>query len=189
MTMKFDLSLFLPEHVDKLSGLFYRVGLWMSHVDDTDVEDTSELAEYAVLLKTIERVSNSAKMPSLIQDLALHCLKTKERYAEWGKMEYHLLEDVYEAIHLLRAKTDAHHFNGYRAALMLVANAVAKAYREEADQEGLGATLFERLAEKITNFFMSATDRAYYEELNISPAEDTALTDLRETLQKPAPKI
>ena len=37
-----ELQRFVPVDQDTLAGILYRVGHWMIHIDDTDIEEISE---------------------------------------------------------------------------------------------------------------------------------------------------
>lgn len=171
---------FLPEEQDLLIGIFYRVGFWISHIDDTDVETVSEDKEQKQMLAALNKVANS-KAPELVRDIAAEAVRRSGDQARWLSREDDLLGDAGKAAQLVRMQGTVEDYNSFRKSIMFVATAVARAYREEpehAEQEGALA----RLLDKAGGLLGSVTDREGQQDLNISPAEDTALHELSSAL-------
>ena len=65
----------------------------------------------------------------------------------------------------------------FSKALMLIGTVVAKAFREDNDlKEDKGYLAW--LTEKANELTLAVTDHEAYKDMNISPAESTALTEL-----------
>jgi hypothetical protein len=97
-----ELSRFLPEDQDLLVGLFYRVGLWISHIDDTDEDETSETAEHEQLLRVLAKISKTESAAGLVREVADEAVRQKQSWARWERRSDSLLEDVGRGLKLLK---------------------------------------------------------------------------------------
>lgn len=179
-----ELQRFLPADQDLLVGLFLRVGYWMSGIDDTDIGDGSEQQEEAQMLKILKKLSQSDKLGGLCAELASEALRQKGNWTRWSTQTDTVLEDVKKAKDLIITQGTVEELPHFGKALVMIATAVAQAFREEAEdvaQEGNGYLSW--LSEKATHVALAINDRAAYKDLNISPAEDSALNDLLTTLK------
>lgn len=173
---------FLPEEQDLLIGIFYRVGFWISHIDDTDVEDKSEVKEQERLAQSLKKISVSTGATELVQEIAAEAMRRSGDQARWLKRIDHLLEDVAGAVRLVHSNGSAEDMTSFRKSIMFVATSVARAYREEPDEHAEKSAVA-RLLGKAGNMLTAVKDRETYQDQNISPAEDTALQELAEALR------
>jgi hypothetical protein len=179
-----ELSRFLPEDQDLLVGLFYRVGLWMSHIDDTDEDETSETAEHEQLLRVLAKISKTESAAVLIREMADEAVRQKQSWARWERRSDSLLEDVGRGLKLLKGQGVEAEIVSFRKALMFIGTSVARAYREDQDMERTGQGGLSWLSEKASEMLTAVADREAYRDLSISPAEDTALSELLEALKQ-----
>jgi hypothetical protein len=179
-----ELQRFLPADQDMLVGLFLRVGYWMSQMDDTDIDEESEQKEEAQLFKILTKLSQSEKIGALCSEISAEALRQKGSWSRWrGQMDA-VLPDVKKAKDLIVSQGTVDELPAFGKCLMMIATAVAQAFREEADDiEEEGSSYFSWLSEKALHVALALNDRAAYKDLNISPAEDTALNDLLNTLK------
>lgn len=179
-----ELSRFLPESQDLLVGLFYRVGLWISRVDDTDEEETSETVEYEQLFRVLTKIAKTESNPLLVREMAEEAARQKQSWSRWAKSEDILLEDISRGLNLLKGQGVEAEISSFRKALMFIGTSVARAYREDQDMERTGQRALSWLAEKAGEMLTAVVDREAYRDLSISPAEDTALTELLQALKR-----
>lgn len=178
-----ELERFTPQDQDLLIGLFYRVGMWISHIDDTDEGTASEEKERAKLLHALGIVAKSDNAGCLVNDLASEAIRQNTSHARWEKMTDDILADVQRARVVIKAHGTAQEYVSFGKALMMVGTSVARAFREESDVEEKGSGYLSWLTEKAGNLTQALTDREGHKDMNISPAEDTALNELLDALK------
>lgn len=179
-----ELSRFLPEDQDLLVGLFYRVGLWISHVDDTDEDETSETAEHAQLLRVLTKISKTESVAGLVREIAEEAGRQKQSWTRWARGGDALLGDVGRGLKLLKGQGVEGEIASFRKSLMFIGTSVARAYREDEDMERTGQGGLGWLSEKAGEMLTAVVDREAYRDLSISPAEDTALSELLDVLKQ-----
>ena len=168
---------FLPEEQDLLIGIFFRVGYWISHIDDTDVSDHSEGVEQKQLINALNKIAASKSATELVKELAEEAVRRAGDQARWLRHEDFLMHDVTKAVTLVSNQASEDDFMSFGKSVMFVATAVARAYREEPENdqsEGRLAWLIEKAGSLLT----AVSDHESYKDMNISPAEDTALHEL-----------
>lgn len=178
-----ELERFTPQDQDLLIGLFYRVGIWISHIDDTDEGTASEEKELAKLLHVLGVVAKSDSAGSLVNDLASEAIRQNTSHARWAKMTDDILSDVRQARVIIKAHGTQQEYVSFGKALMMIGTSVARAFREESDMEEKGGGYLSWLTEKASNLTQALTDREAHKDMNISPAEDTALNELLTALK------
>lgn len=171
---------FLPQEQDLVIGIFFRIGYWISHIDDTDVDDKSEAIEQKQMLAALKKVAES-KAPELVTEIAAEAVRRSGDQARWLKNEDRMLSDVTEAIKIVHSNGSEEDFKSYRKSLMFVATSVARAYREESDHDQRETGLA-RLLERAGEMIGAVADKEAYKDMNISPAEDTALHELAQAI-------
>ena len=180
-----ELQRFLPADQDLLVSLFYRIGQWMSHIDDTDTSDHSENLEEEQMLKVLTKLSKSANSGPLANEIAAEAIRQKGSWARWAKQTDNVLADVTKAKALIKGQATQDEFVAYGRSLVTIATAVARAYREAEDvEEAEEKGFFSWLSEKKAHVTLALTDAEAHKDLNISPAEDSALNDLVMTLKE-----
>lgn len=178
-----ELQRFTPADQDLLVGLFYRVGHWMSQVDDSDLGEDSEKAEEAQIYKILTRLSQSSNAGALCQEIASEALRQKGSWARWMGQTDSVLDDVAKGKAIIMGQATADEFRLFGKSLVTIATAVARAYREAADMEAQEIGFLSWLTEKSSHVGMALSDREAHKDLNISPAEESALIDLVQALK------
>lgn len=177
------LQRFLPADQDVLVGVFYRVGPWMSGVDDTDIGDESERAEEAQMLRVLTKLSQSANAGELCREIAAESLRQKGSWGRWAAQSESFIDDVIKAKKIILGQATGEEFQLFGKSLVTIATAVARAYRESDDMEAQETGFLSWLTEKSNHISLALSDREAHKDLNISPAEDSALTELYEALK------
>ena len=174
-----EIERFLPADQDLLVSLFYRVGQWMSHIDDTDTGEESEAIEEEHMFKILNKLSKSANAGPLANEIATEAIRQKGSWARWAKQADHVLGDIPRAKALIKGQGTQEEFVAFGRSLVTIATAVARAYREAEDVEDHDEKgFFSWLSEKKAHVTLALTDSEAHKDLNISPAEDTALNEL-----------
>lgn len=173
-----EIERFLPADQELLVSLFYRVGQWMSQVDDTDTGEESEGIEEEQMFKILNKLAKSQNAGKLASELASEAIRQKGSWARWAKKADTVLDDVPRAKTLIKDQGTQEEFVAFGRSLVTIATAVARAYREAEDVEGEEKGFFAWLSEKKSHVALALTDAEAHKDLNISPAEDTALNEL-----------
>lgn len=178
-----ELERFLPADQDLLVSLFYRIGQWMSQADDTDTGEDSEQIEEAQMFKILNKLAESKNAGALCSEIASEALRQKGSWARWSKQIDTVLSDVTRAKALIKGQANQQEFVAFGRSLVTIATAVARAYREAEDVEVEEKGFLSWLSEKKAHVTLALTDAEAHKDLNISPAEDSALTELVMTLK------
>ncbi len=180
-----ELERFLPSDQDLLVSLFYRIGQWMAQVDDTDSGEDSEQIEEAQMFKILNKLAQSKNAGSLCSEIAAEAVRQKGSWSRWSKQIDTVLDDVSRAKQLIKGQATQQEFVAFGKSLVTIATAVARAYREAEDVEDENAEkgFLSWLSEKKAHVALALTDSEAHKDLNISPAEDSALTELVATLK------
>ena len=178
-----ELERFLPADQDLLVGLFYRVGRWMSDIDDTDAGANSEKKEEAQMFGILTKLSQSKNVGVLCNEIASEALRQKGSWARWSKKVDTVIDDVVKAKSLIKGQGTHEEFNLFGRSLVSIATSVARAYREASDAEIEKSGLLGWLSDKKANMALALLDPQAHKDLNVSPAEDSALTELIDALK------
>jgi len=152
----------------------YRVGYWMSQVDDVegDQDDKAELEALERILKIIAKVHDQS---SFVKACVKECLRQRKKWDEWSPHNPNTLRDVHNVMREVLDRRHAEDMKIYRVMLYKIAEAVAAAYNENAaNTEEESESFWEGLG----GFFKSggAMDQKY---MNISETEAQALKKLK----------
>jgi len=178
------LQRFVPKEQELLSGILYRIGYWISHVDDTDEGEESEQIEHRQLIGSLQKISKAPKAGALVNEMASESLRQEQSWSRWQDMNDAILDDVALAANLVKGQGTPEEYNVFSKACMMVATSVAHAFREEPDNMPENDGYFSWLAEKANNLVMSLTDKEGMKDMNVSPEEDNALHELWDILRK-----
>ena len=138
----------------------------------------SEALEKEHIFAALKRVARIAKTP-LVAQSATAALSI----GELGLKDTETLEtDIRSAVSLLKDSNQQAELAEFKKALMYVATSVARAYREEMDHHE-EEFIMQTFITKISGYLNGTQDPAEYKNMNISPAEDTALIHISEALQ------
>ena len=67
----------MPAEQDLLIGIFYRVGFWISHIDDTDISEESEQIEQQHLLRALQKISTAKGATEFVREyIGLYAFRT-----------------------------------------------------------------------------------------------------------------
>jgi hypothetical protein len=178
-----ELQRFLPADQDLLVGLFYRVGRWISDADDSDMDDKSEQMEEDQMFKILTKLSQSKNAGILCNEIASEALRQKGSWSRWSKHSDTVIEDVIRAKSVIKSQATKEEFHLFSKSLVSISTSVARAYREAGDVEMEKSGILGWLSDKKNDVAMAILDPQAHKDLNISPAEDSALTELIDALK------
>ncbi|MGE4312790.1 MAG: hypothetical protein AB7E85_00790 [Pseudobdellovibrionaceae bacterium] len=180
-----ELARFVPAEQAFLAGVFFKLGIWMSHVDDDGEEDgASDEKEREVLLKTLSKLAAhyQRSMP-LVSEMAMESVRQQTNHARWEAEEEKAVADAAEAARMIKNAYSDAEYAKFKAACMDVTTRVACAFREDAAAGGADSGLSAFIS-KAGGLFGRLSGSGLQAEKNISPAEDSALTELANALSK-----
>lgn len=180
-----DLSSFSPEETEMLVKMPYKAGLWVSYADDEE-GDTDDEKEIEALEKTIEKVMELHAGNALIQQVMGQTLARKSEWGGWEDGVFQVPAQAGQLAGIIRSKAGADALKSYRAAIMEIAAAVARASGEfnsfdEGEQEKPG--FFAGLVGKVVDGFSSLSPDDEGHPMNVSAAEDAALAELSQAFK------
>ncbi len=177
------LSDFSASELELLVSLPYKVGVYVSHADDEDgeVDDEREMAALESCIKAIASLREDKPFASETMNQALNM---KSEWPRWAAQSFNVPDEAAQAKALLASRASESETKNYCAALMEIATTVAQAYGEfgEFDDEESGG-LFGSIVGKITSSLSALSSEDANHPMNVSAAEDTAISALRNALK------
>ncbi len=144
------LSAYVPDEQAALVSVFYKIGIWMSHIDDSG-EEAADTEEEQTLINVLETVAKTYKAIPIINAMATEAINQESNHARWAKQSDNAVVEAVRTAEILKSRLSGEELNAYKKACLHVATAVAAAVEEnefgEAAQVGLG--------EKIGRFFQT----------------------------------
>lgn len=171
---------FEEEEIILLVSLPYRVGMWISHVDDdadTEHDDQREAVALQAVLKDIAKDKNKPFTATVVQET----LKYPEMWEQWGGEQKDVLDDVQKANALIKGRMPAENIKNFRKSILDVAKTVALAFSESGG-DGYDVereSMLGGLVVKIRDLLNKTPDNPD----NISVKERAALQKLMQTLK------
>lgn len=171
---------FLEEEVVLLVSLPYRVGIWMSQVDDDASTERDDEREQRALEAVLKQMAADTKETPFVAAVAKETLTYPDYWTQWGQQLDTLMDDINTAKGLIDDRLPRDNAKNYRKCLMKVARSVAYAYGEfEEANEPEKPSFFGNLMAKISDKMNVLEENPE----NMSPAELQALKKLRDTLK------
>lgn len=169
------------EETDLVVSLPYRVGYWMSQVDNMEKTKRDDKWERAALDRAIRKVSRQNGYNSLQRAVMKEVDQNRARWQEWSsKCEDEILfSDIGLALDLVRIKIHPKALPQYKKILWYIAQCVAQAFGEDddPDQEMHINHLFSDLKRMLFSSTLGKSPK------NISEVEKTALKKLHAALK------
>ncbi|MBI1301740.1 MAG: hypothetical protein GC137_08805 [Alphaproteobacteria bacterium] len=172
-----DISAFSEEDKDAIISLPYRVGLHVSYAEDEDGEVDDEL-EIGSIVAVLEHIASNYK--GLDQQIAQAALNHKEKWESWGQGVFVIEPKCEKAVLAIKKYASESEVKSYIKMVIEVATAVAEAYGEF----GQGAEKKEGFANFIGNIFGGFSKSDANHPMNVSAAEDTAISSISAALKK-----
>jgi hypothetical protein len=128
------LSEFLPEQRSLIVALPYRVGLWISQIDNTG-GDEAKAQELSALSNIIHGFAHDVFGSEFVQHVMTEALARKGEWEAWGEDFDKIPAECKKSIEIMSAHVDQKEVKAYAARLMEIAEAVALAFREYESME------------------------------------------------------
>lgn len=175
-----------------LIALPYRVGVWLSRIDDIGGED-SDYSEQRSLKEIIYKKGRGMFESAFVHEvLAETCTREKD-WPLWETKVENVLDECLKAKGILHSQLEQRDVDAFILTLMDVAIEVAVAYREFDNEAGHAEKFFTNIKIMIDKLIGIFARQSYISErlLNISYKEDVGLSKLAHALgidadEKPA---
>jgi hypothetical protein len=132
-----DLTKFSNEELGLVVSVPYRVGVWISNVDDNTGSKVDDRNERKALEATIEALAGKSKKLPFAAAIMREVEKNKAVWSSWDHATATdvILADVEKAIEICKAKTNAGAVKQYKQTIWKVGIVVAQAYGEHIDPD------------------------------------------------------
>ncbi len=175
---------FTDEEIDILIALPYKAGIWVSHADDEDGEFDDE-RELAALEAALNHIAQAETYEGFVKSVFEQTIAERSRWDEWAHACFSTPKEAERVGVIIKERLGVGGVRQYTGAVMDVASAVAKAYGEFGDDDmaepegGISA-----LIGTIMGKFKGLSEGEAGHPMNISAAEDSALSQLKVALLK-----
>lgn len=180
------LSQLSKNEYDLVLGLPYRAGIFVSHADDVEGEQDDEM-EVKALLASIKQAKALHQESKLVSEVCDCILSSEVEWERWENEAFHILRTSQHVIEIVKSNFGLDEAKHYRALVMEVSASVARAaseldaFDDWKDEEPEG--FFSGMIVKIMGGFSSMSQDDKDHPVNISPAEDSALSQLSALLK------
>lgn len=174
---------FSASELELLVSLPYKVGVYVSHADDEDgqLDDEREMDALQSCLKAIASLNEGKPFTA---EVMRQTLAMRTDWPRWAGQSFNVPTEAAQAKALLTGHANEMETKNYCRALMEVATTVAQAYGEfgeyEDDEKG---GLFGSIVGKITDTLSAMSSDDANHPMNVSAAEDNAISALRDALR------
>jgi hypothetical protein len=174
----------LMEDVELVISLPYRVGIWMSYMDDEDGEQ-DDAREMKALEQIISEVAKSHDKSDFVQEVARNTLDNRNKWAGWSQGCFDILPECEKALGLLSTNLGSDDYNAYKDMLIEIATVVAQAYGEFGDNSNFNDS--NNITSSIKKFvvkFSGMSSDSENHPMNVSASENAALASLAKLLKE-----
>jgi hypothetical protein len=158
-------------------SLPYRVGVWMSRVDNLKNTGRDEALEERALVAVLETLAKSKKKIPFAGAVVAETLRQKRQWIVW-RTRKNFMDDLGRGLQAMEKTLPADDVLQYKRALFHVAKVVAQAFGETRDHHK--EALLSEIIEKISDRFSDPLEK---NPENVSPVEKAALQKLKEALK------
>ncbi|MEM6811355.1 MAG: hypothetical protein AAF549_02700 [Pseudomonadota bacterium] len=171
------------EDQELLFSLPYRVGMWISNVDDVESRKLDDKNEKKVLEIFLERVSKSGSRMPFSAMIAKKCISSKGSWVSWeAKSEEKVVfADLEKSFLVFKNELSPPELKQFKQLVWQCGITVAQAYDEDADPDG--EMHMNHLFEVLGNMLGGGPKLKKAPE-NISAKEKAALKKLRDLLKQ-----
>ncbi len=163
-------------------SLPYRVGIWISQIDDIENRKMDDKREEAVLEVAIEKMAQSHRKMPFAANIMSQVQKSKNNWKQWKTIsdEKTVLADLENILDKSETVLKPDQVKQYKQAVWQTGILVAQAYDENHDPDG--EMHINHFAEWVGSFFSAPKLRKAPE--NMSEKEKSALKKLRAVLKQ-----
>lgn len=174
---------FNEDELEAIVSLPYRAGLNVSYADDEDGERDDEL-EMEALTACLTAFVNAHDGEELIRDIAQEVLNSKDKWDKWSQGVFNIEPLCDKAMNALKPKVSAEEAKAYVKMVVEVGTAVAQAYGEFGEQPEVKKGFFGKAMDNIIGGFAGTSADDTNHPMNVSAAEDTAISNITAALKK-----
>lgn len=172
---------FSPEEQELIVSLAYRIGYWISHIDDLDKTKRDDKWEAAAMDRAIKNIARQHLKGSFPGEVMKHVDKSRLKWSDWQikSEEPHILGDVQKSKEIILKHLSKKELKQYKHVLWYMGLVVAQAFGEDDDPDQ---------EMHFNNFIGGLKEMLFPAKLanapeNMSKDEKTALKKLREALR------
>ena len=180
-----QLSDFSAEDAELIASLPYRVGIHVSYADDEEGEQDDEREMHA-LQASIAEVVKLQEGCLLTKEIAEEILSSKGRWEAWSEGVFNIEPLCEKAVLVLKTKADAGEVKAYIKITLEIAASVARAYGEFNEGPEPEKGFFGKAMSNIIGGFANMSESDANHPMNISAAEDSAISRIAGALKKNA---
>jgi len=167
-----------PQERELIVGLPYRVGIWMSHMDDEEGGE-DDRKEREATMNIINGISQSIEVPAFVREIMQEVVTHKDSWQDWEKNSMDIIPDAKRVADLLKQQIGAKDRRNYKRLLLKIAGSVAGAYGEFGEMEKEKG-LMDRVRDWLSE---GSKKKQAIDFMNISPSEDAAIKELMAALR------
>ncbi len=177
------LEKFSAEERTLLVALPFRVGLWISQIDEIGNPGASE-EERRVLETVIARQAGGMFHSAFAHEIMAELWAGRPQWDQWDKDLDQVLRQCASAARMINLRLTRRDLDAYRATLMYIATEVAKAFREKGGRGALLTNIYLKMLLWRGRLGSFLRGEAYdpVALLNISDTEENALSALGRAL-------
>jgi|GEM_PF-803232 len=171
-----------PQDKSIMISLPYRVGIWISQIDDIENRKMDDKREEKVLELAIEKMAGAHRKMPFAANIMTQVQKSKGQWKNWKTMsdEKTVLKDIEDILIKAEATLKPAQIKQYKQAVWQTGILVAQAYDENYDPDG--EMHVNHFAEWVGSFFAAPKLKKAPE--NMSEKEKSALKKLRAVLKQ-----
>lgn len=179
------LSFFTEEDIEAIISLPYRVGMHVSYAEDEDGEqdDEREMRALRACLAEIARVHEGQE---LTKEIAAATLNAEDKWEAWSQGVFNIEPLCEKAVVALKTQAGQEEVKDFIKMTINVATSVAQAYGEFGDasepEKGFFGKVMGGIVKTVSS--LSADDASH--PMNVSAAEDSAISNIAFALKKAA---
>lgn len=167
-----------PQERELIISLPYRVGIWMSHMDDEE-GGKDDRNERQAMMSIINGIAQSIEVPAFVREIMKEVVAGKDRWQDWEQNAMDIIPDAERAADFLKQDISAKDRRNYKRLLLKIAGSVAGAHGEFGEfdkKKGMIERVRDWLSER-------GKKKQAIDFMNISPSEDAAIKKLMAALR------
>ncbi len=178
-----QLSCFSDEDAELIISLPYRVGINVSYADDEDGQrdDDLEMQALSACLQEIVKMDDISDFP---KEVISKTLGQKDKWPEWSQGVFNIAPLCERAVLVLKTQASDDEVRDYIKVVLEIASAVAQAYGEFGEDPEPEKGFFSKAMSKIVGGLSGMSGDDANHPMNISAAEDSAISSIAAALKK-----
>ncbi|PCK00502.1 MAG: hypothetical protein COA45_01600 [Zetaproteobacteria bacterium] len=180
-----QLSSFSDDDIELIVSLPYRVGMHVSFSEDEEGEQDDE-REMRALESCIKEIAKLYEGSELTKEIALEVLRSRDKWESWSQGVFNIEPQCEKAVLVLKAQASEAEVKSYIKMILEIASAVAQAYGEFGEEPAPEKGFFGKALSRIVGEFSGLSSEDANHPMNVSAAEDSAISSIAVALRKNA---